>query len=101
MGFKKLCLVLGSGLGLGLVTYSLYRLIQRLTEEEEDNNWFGGHKGSGEVIKVPMRDPSRYIRVPVHLMPRLIGTKGERIKEMEANTQTQIHFDNDVLGLED
>lgn len=55
------------------------------------------HYSDHKTIKVlPDRQQTHAIRVPAHLVPALIGTGGENIHQLEADTRTSIHFGDEI-----
>ena len=47
------------------------------------------------------RQQTQAIRVPTHLVPQLIGTGGEAVHQLQADTHTQIHFGDEIKYDED
>jgi hypothetical protein len=98
MSFNKFCLILGSGLGLTLVSLALYLMIKSENNENLDQMW--NKKKKKSIITIKTSCDSVMISVPKAVVPAIIGHSGHNIKQIERKTNTSIHFDDKVFTID-
>lgn len=92
MGSNKVYIVLSTGLCLTFASFAIYLLFKRRNDEIESEFNFNKSKNK-TFIKISENCKSVKIKVPKLAVPAIIGRSGLTIKEIEAKTNTSIHFD--------
>ncbi len=97
MNFNKFCLILGSGLSLTLVSFALYLMIK--SQKNENLDQISNKKKKKSIITIKTSCDSLMISVPKAVVPNIIGHSGHKIKQIERNTNTSIHFEDKVFTI--